>query len=66
MSNRDARNELTRTLADCDRGAFPGSKAWLRETQAIKALVDFDATYPEVLASIRRENNCDDKDILGV
>lgn len=49
----EQRKTLTRRLAACERGAFPGSREWQEESNAIKALADFDAAYPEVLAEIR-------------
>ena len=49
----EQRHELTAVLARCDGGAFPGSKAFTRETAALLALADFDAAHPEVILAVR-------------
>ena len=54
---RYERETLTGKLASCDRDAFPGSRAWARERDAIKALAAFDAAHPEVLAAINAEHS---------
>lgn len=47
------RQALTSALADCERGAFPGSAAYQAESRALAALASFDARHPDVLRAIR-------------
>jgi predicted phosphatase len=51
----DQRKPLTDALANCERGAFPGSKEWLAESKALKALRAFDVANPEVHTEIMRK-----------
>jgi hypothetical protein len=54
---------LADDLADCDRGAFPGSAAAAKENVAMAALAAFDAANPsirEIVLSLSR----DDRDEL--
>jgi len=44
----EQREVLTTRLANCSRGAFPGSLAHKRESAAIAALEAFDAANPSV------------------
>ncbi len=46
------RAALTTALADCERGAFPGSAAHKAESAALKALEVFDLAHPEVVAAL--------------
>ena len=47
-------NQRRELSAECDSdGAFPGSKAWTRACEAMKALDAFDAAHPEVLVEIK-------------
>lgn len=48
MSLVEQREVLTTRLANCSRGAFPGSLAHKRESAAIAALDAFDAANPSV------------------
>jgi hypothetical protein len=48
MSLVEQREVLTTRLANCSRGAFPGSLAHKRESAAIAALEAFDAANPSV------------------
>lgn len=52
---RGQREALTTALANCERGSFPGSVAWRRESAALKALADFDSAHPEVIAALSTE-----------
>lgn len=54
---RYTRETLAGRLASCDRDGFPGSRAWSREREAIKALADFDAAHPEIIAAINAEHS---------
>lgn len=56
------RNTLARALADCEPGAFPGSKAYRAESVAMKALGAFDLAHPEILGIVRamREESTED------
>lgn len=49
----EVRNAITNQLADCERGAFPGSTAWNAERAALASLVAFDVAHPEVIAALR-------------
>ena len=51
------REKLAAALADCERGAFPGSREWREESSALRALAAFDAAHPEVLAEISRKHS---------
>ena len=54
MSNAElnaARLDLVETVEMTDTGAFPGSKAWQRYSNACKALAAFDVAHPEILAA---------------
>lgn len=51
------RNELADALSGCDRGAFPGSRAWRAEGEALKALAAFDAAHPDVIARIKSDHD---------
>lgn len=46
------RQTLTDALADCERGARPGSKVWMMEKEAMKALSAFDKKHPEVVNAL--------------
>jgi hypothetical protein len=48
MSLAEQREVLTTRLANCSRGAFPGSAAHKRESAAIAALEAFDLANPSV------------------
>jgi hypothetical protein len=48
------RKTLTDKLAECEAGAFPGTKAWMRENKAMLALGEFDKANPEVRKEIMR------------
>ena len=43
-----ARAALVTSLDYCDRGAFPGTRAWRAEAAAMAALDAFDVAHPEV------------------
>ena len=63
------RAKLTQALSWCERGAFPGSKAWQAEKRAMDALAAFDAAHPEVLPEIERrhcERSIGGKDVGGI
>ncbi len=53
----EERGELTEALADCDRGAFPGSKEEREETRCLIALDDFDNVHPEVSNELRQRRS---------
>ena len=54
MSDLQAtRKELTIELANCERGAFPGSKESRREFAAMMALEAFDTAHPEIVEALR-------------
>lgn len=57
MELREQRQKLTDNLANCEPGAFPGSREYAEESAAMKALADFDKQHPEVLADIRAERD---------
>lgn len=40
---------------------FPGSKSWMIATAAQKALADFDAAHPEIIADIKTERAAKEK-----
>mgnify|MGYP006895929344 FL=1 len=48
MSLVEQREVLAERLANCSRGAFPGSLAHKRESAALAALAAFDAANPSV------------------
>ena len=52
---RGERLALATALYNCERGAFPGSKAWQVERDAMRALQAFDDAHPEALAALRAE-----------
>lgn len=56
-SPRGQRHALTSRLDDCDRGAYPGTKAAREESAALAALQAFDVAHPEVLAEIQAEHH---------
>jgi hypothetical protein len=65
----EQRRDLTTSLSYCERGAFPGSRAWREEKAALDALAAFDAAHPEVIAEINRrhsEQTLGGKDIYGM
>ena len=53
------RRTLTTELANCDRGACPGSNAARRQYAALDALAAFDAAHPEIKAEIGRRHSAD-------
>lgn len=57
QSLRAEREKLAEALANCERGAFPGSRAAREESRALRALAQFDAEHPEVIREIRRERD---------
>ena len=66
---RAERKALTNRLANCDSGAFPGSREWRAERAAMDALAAFDAAHPEVLVAINAERSVKvlgSKDLLGL
>lgn len=50
------RKTLTTALSNCG-GGFPGSRGWVAEAAAMKALGDFDATHPQVIVAINQRHN---------
>jgi hypothetical protein len=65
----EQRAELAEAVAATDTDAFPGSRAYMRYSRALKALADFDAAHPEVIAAIQREHDAetlDGKDVAGL
>ena len=50
---KDTRDDLVSDLANCNRGAFPGSKDSKKEIECMRALEAFDAAHPEVITAIK-------------
>lgn len=50
------REALTDALSECERGCYPGSSEYQRESAALRALGAFDAAHPDVLPEIRRRD----------
>lgn len=53
----EQRRTITDELASCDRGAYPGSREYFRESAALKALGEFDKAHPEVIEHIKAERS---------